>query len=443
MQLGWIDFSQEDKRNALNMLAIIRGSGAVDELGLGVIRDTFANYFFPGTSTIQTRAKYFIIMNNILDDFSFKKLSEKRTIPKLDILEKSFRNEEFECAKALAKNCTKNGKREVGIIGGDDEFIKPNKLEEWIKRTPSVIYWNGLKTYNILGNKEENIISVSNYLKKSIEKANAYKNSPKNIGRVASKNDDDECESDSYVDVLRPIHSPCEYEKTENWIECLSLRLSNKEASFLKNKIIFSVPDSLLAIILKNDLNIDFVDSLERNTELEANLDFEKAFPHEFESFANNILNCSIKLNDDMKYNLKLAIEFNKLASLARIRYNIILSGYKNEKYLAYWKEYSKYAQTIPRNLIEDIYLQFPIRITGTKVFLEKFLLAFQRNDEKIMDELVFKQEIFLKKKARAKLNNPKKYYISEKPVWIGGKELDFRLNITKTIVRDIYESKG
>lgn len=32
-----------------------------DELGIGTVRDAFADALFPGTSTIQTRAHYFLI----------------------------------------------------------------------------------------------------------------------------------------------------------------------------------------------------------------------------------------------------------------------------------------------------------------------------------------------------------------------------------------------
>jgi hypothetical protein len=56
MQLGWIDFSKEDRQKAFDVINLLSEQGAVDELGIGVIRDAFANYFFPGTSTIQTRS---------------------------------------------------------------------------------------------------------------------------------------------------------------------------------------------------------------------------------------------------------------------------------------------------------------------------------------------------------------------------------------------------
>ena len=66
MQLGWIDFSKEDRQKALDVINLLSEQGAVDELGIGVIRDAFANYFFPGTSTIQNRAKYFLIVPYVL-----------------------------------------------------------------------------------------------------------------------------------------------------------------------------------------------------------------------------------------------------------------------------------------------------------------------------------------------------------------------------------------
>ena len=71
MQLGWIDFSKEDRQKAFDVINLLSEQGAVDELGIGVIRDAFANYFFPGTSTIQTRAKYFLIVPYMLRAKSF------------------------------------------------------------------------------------------------------------------------------------------------------------------------------------------------------------------------------------------------------------------------------------------------------------------------------------------------------------------------------------
>ena len=62
MKLGWIDFSEKDRKRALEVIQNLTEQGAVDEIGIGVVRDAFSDYFFPGTSTVQTRAKcHFLI----------------------------------------------------------------------------------------------------------------------------------------------------------------------------------------------------------------------------------------------------------------------------------------------------------------------------------------------------------------------------------------------
>ena len=62
MRLGWVDYSKDDKKKALDLLDSIYESGTLDELGLAPIRDGFSNLFFPGITTIQTKAKYFLIV---------------------------------------------------------------------------------------------------------------------------------------------------------------------------------------------------------------------------------------------------------------------------------------------------------------------------------------------------------------------------------------------
>lgn len=60
--IGWIDFSSEHRDKVRTVLDLLKKRGVVDELGMGVIRDTFADRMFPGISTIQTRAKYFTLV---------------------------------------------------------------------------------------------------------------------------------------------------------------------------------------------------------------------------------------------------------------------------------------------------------------------------------------------------------------------------------------------
>jgi hypothetical protein len=59
---AWLDFSDRDRKRALDAVDLFREEDTRDELGLGVIRDALADRLFPGTSTIQTRVRYFLFV---------------------------------------------------------------------------------------------------------------------------------------------------------------------------------------------------------------------------------------------------------------------------------------------------------------------------------------------------------------------------------------------
>lgn len=44
--LGWVDFTEEDQKRAQDYLRSL-SEGTLDELGFGIIRDAFADLFFP------------------------------------------------------------------------------------------------------------------------------------------------------------------------------------------------------------------------------------------------------------------------------------------------------------------------------------------------------------------------------------------------------------
>jgi hypothetical protein len=59
---AWLDFSESDRQKALDIIDLFREKGTVDELGIGTVRDAFADLLFPGTSTIMTRARYYLFV---------------------------------------------------------------------------------------------------------------------------------------------------------------------------------------------------------------------------------------------------------------------------------------------------------------------------------------------------------------------------------------------
>ena len=126
IQLGWIDYSSEHRNKVMAVLHALTAPGAVDELGIGQIRDGFANLLFPGTSTIQTRAKYFFIVPYLLME-----LEQQR-----HLTPKSFLQKLSEMELDLIDSLKKNG--EKGIIG--------ETAGRGLKRKPSSIYWSGLRT---------------------------------------------------------------------------------------------------------------------------------------------------------------------------------------------------------------------------------------------------------------------------------------------------------
>ena len=93
------------------------------------------------SSTIQTRAKYFLIIPRIFKEFQTK-FENKKTKPKLkDFL----RERENQIIGVLAKKYS--GSEETGIFG-ITLVGKPGNRE--LARKPSSIYWTGLRLFGII-----------------------------------------------------------------------------------------------------------------------------------------------------------------------------------------------------------------------------------------------------------------------------------------------------
>ena len=59
----WLDYSRRrERRKMLDVVDLFREHDTRDELGIGSVRDAFADMLFPGTSTIMTRARYFLLV---------------------------------------------------------------------------------------------------------------------------------------------------------------------------------------------------------------------------------------------------------------------------------------------------------------------------------------------------------------------------------------------
>lgn len=128
--LAWLDFSEDEQRQAREIVQLFSQRESRDELGIGIVRDVFSNLMFPGVSVIHTRARYFCLIPWI-----FQRAAEKGRTGQQFL---SWQNRK---ERALV---------EVLRAGGDEEGLIGRQAGVAVKALPSVIYWNALQRYGIL-----------------------------------------------------------------------------------------------------------------------------------------------------------------------------------------------------------------------------------------------------------------------------------------------------
>ena len=128
--LTWIDHDATARKRSLRILALFQEKESRDELGLGGIRDSFADRLFPGTSTIQTRLRYMLFVPWI-----YRALEEKRMAPG------EFARRADTAERDLIDTMRNVDEREAGVFGG--------RSGRQLKRLPSSVYWAGLGSWGI------------------------------------------------------------------------------------------------------------------------------------------------------------------------------------------------------------------------------------------------------------------------------------------------------
>ena len=285
MQFGWIDFSKEDKSNALNVINSLKDKGVLDELGFGILRQAFANYLFPGTSTIQTRAKYFLIIPYELQDYirighppqgdaaSFVKRAQ-------ELIDRNER-----CVGHNLINHCRTEPQSSGIIGARSIAGK-----SWVERPPLSIYWNGLRTYHFFRNDNPNF-TYNDFLTEiyNLERNKAAAKSSANDDNKDDKNDSD---AGNYSK-KSPLIKVDTYKK--GWDKEVDIELTQEEARFLRNRIINNVPDSMMALLLKEDINLEDCINAGYNNSFEL---FSKVIKEYVDDETAKILELANRLND-------------------------------------------------------------------------------------------------------------------------------------------------
>ena len=394
MPLGWIDFSKDERNKVLNVIHLLDEPGAVDELGIGAVRDAFADLFFPGTSTVQTRAKYFLIVPYVLMEAGSGKYGSD-----LNTILRKINNEERSCRDILIK--TSND----GVIGS----LVPRS---WVLRTPSNIYWNGIKRIGIF--KED--LSVKEYIhqsiiQRSLKKAKEYGNREKG----AEENEKDDIDAGDITAIQfwslgDTYHS--------NWREQLTIELLPEEAAFLKSQIITNQRSSLFAFILKNNILLD-----------------------KYGSFGALTEDIKEEVDPDLRYMIGLANDFNNLVSIITTRYNLIVFDGQNERSREKWAVLSKDLKRRSEVDLKAIFNRLSIRNVKLKTFLMRVQETIQNGDIAAVDDLIIKREVSLKGAKRAKTSRIGEY--KEQSIgWIGIDIFDYRYTPAKRIIKDIMNAE-
>ncbi|MFO0991602.1 MAG: DUF6361 family protein [Hyphomicrobiales bacterium] len=125
----WLDYSERERRRMLDVVDQFREHDTRDELGIGSVRDAFADLLFPGTSTIMTRARYFLLV-----PWMYRRQEKLRT-PSAQIAARA-RRAEIDLVDAIEQSDDKEGN--IGKVA-----------KTTLKRLPSSVYWQGLSIWGI------------------------------------------------------------------------------------------------------------------------------------------------------------------------------------------------------------------------------------------------------------------------------------------------------
>ncbi|WP_338828327.1 DUF6361 family protein [Bradyrhizobium sp. 27S5] len=142
----WLDYSEKERRKMLEVVDLFKEHDTRDELGIGSVRDSFADQLFPGTSTIMTRAKYFLLV-----PWTYQRL-EKQKISSAQFAARA-RRAETDLIEIIA-----GSEDNEGNIG---KYAKTA-----LKRLPSSVYWQGLHVWgirNFLGAQAQYYRSLDQY----------------------------------------------------------------------------------------------------------------------------------------------------------------------------------------------------------------------------------------------------------------------------------------
>lgn len=390
----WVDFAESDRRKMLDILQLFSDHETRDELGLGTIRDAFADYFFPGTSTIQTRARYMLFIPWLHKDL------EKRDLTSTEYSAQARRMETTLIYALL------NGGETEGVIG--------QEARENLQRLPSNIYWVGLGSWGIRlfqGTQPQYFRYLPVFYK--FHRRNPQEDENESIERVREN---------WHMGIPNP---------PKELLTQSDFNLSKEEANYLSEMIMYHHRDSLLAkfIIYNSPTTTRFfwqepiIESLEN--ELTHMIQLARNF--------SECMHGAILL-----YNQMLAKKRDNEEWIER--YNERIQGW-TQLIQSRWQELSTWHSTLPEFWLAPplVSANIPLR---TKRFVETWLgVVFSSRD--IITSLNNNETQSLIQQREYQLKGKRSRLLSQRALelWRGAsgeRQLDYRWSNVTTIVSDI-----
>lgn len=407
MQIGYITFNSEERQRVMKVLQMVRDQNAIDELGLGRIRDAFANEMFPGMSTLQRRAKYFAVLPSLYHEATKMNYRNPQEVRKQII------HWEIRLTEMLINGCGISDEKMTGITGSSTLEAAKRDETKYVKYDPTYIYQNGMRLYGMIrGNVSlEKLIFDQSVLRKKY---------PERYTNLDTSSDAEE--QFGIKQVFVTCGEAYDFENGDK----LPIQLTYKEAAFLKNHIETShnSKDSLLAYLLKNEIDVKPYFA-----------DFEKT-----KSIMDN-------LPEHFQRQYKLALHFSNWAKYMHLRYRYLFAlGNGNIEDKNSWEGQMKNLLDDHNEILDEQWMYEVLQYVDNlvleptvKQFCMEAAILLYENKQKELDELIKKREKRIKGK-RHKIDNPK--YINYS---MGNPStMSFRWNeIVHQVITDIRNGYG
>ncbi len=401
----WLDYSERERRKMLEVIKQFDDRDTRDEIGIGSIRDAFADLFFPGTSTIQTRARYFFFVPWI-----YLALENKNGV--VENIAKRARQTEADLIGAL---------REAGETDG----LIGKQAGEALQRMPSNIYWQGLGALGIRkfpGSQEQ----YHHWFKRYGDKRD----------RVNQERSDARAQKDD-LDTFHPRenwHSSLP-PAPENFPQRASLNLTQTEAEYLQERIVASAPKSLFAYSVtksRHNENTPFPWSNEVDSLPSSPSPLREQVEHA-QNFSEVILGAALL------YNLMLAEKREPKGDLVDQYQDSLKQWYEKLKARSdaltvwnrprFWQIVTEGNPRVPaptHHFVED-WLNIALDLKRSKKITDN-------NDAR---QLIEQRERFLKR-GLARLDNPRALEL-----WSGAAgtaQINYRWSVAQRMLSDIYQ---